>query len=106
MEITGLHRSLYDPALYTSHVPQRLLIWSPYLLVVILTLAGVNIILSTYRMSLINAMPPSGRLAAMGVLQVACIVSLCEIWVQNASSILRRESRDANQQVGDQTSRR
>jgi len=105
MAITGLHQSFYGPALYTSHVPQRLLIWSPYLLVVVLTLAGVNIS-STHRMSLINAVPPSGGLAAMGVLQVVCTVSLCEIWVQNASSILRRDPRDANLQVGDQTSRR
>lgn len=104
MAITGLHRSFYGPALYTSHVPQKLLIRSPYLPVVALTLVGVSIF-SMCWMSLIKAGLPSGWLAALGVLQVAWTVSLLEIWVQNASSILRRNSRSANQQVGDQTCR-
>jgi len=102
MAITGLHRSFHGPALYTSHVPHRLRMWSPYLPVVALTLAGVSIFLTCW-MSLINAAPQGGWLAAMGVLQVAWIASLGEIWVQNASSILRRLSHNTNQQVDGQT---
>jgi len=105
MAITGLHRSFYGPALYTSRVPQTLLIWISYLPVVILTLVGVSIF-SMCWMSLINTGLPSRWLAALGVLQVAWAVSLWDIRVQNASSILRRESRNANQQVGDRTCRR
>ncbi len=105
MAITGLHRSFYGPALYTSHVPQKLLIWSRYLPVVTLTLAGVSIF-STFWISLIKAAPPNEWLAVIGVIQVAWIASLCQIRVQNPSSILRRESHDANQQASDQTCRR
>jgi hypothetical protein len=105
MASTGMLRSFYDPALYTSHVPQTLLNWRPYSPSVVLTLIGISVLAICWT-TLVKTNPSGEWIVAMGVLQVAWIISLSEIWAQNVSSLLRWGSCYAGQQTKDQTSRR
>jgi len=105
MALTGTLRSFYGPALYTSHVPQKLLNWRPNLPLLVLTLIGMCVF-SICWLSLEKTGPSGEWIAAVGVLQVAWIISIREVWAQDTSSLLRWRSRYAGQQTNNQTARR
>lgn len=71
-------------------LPSRLLLLRLYLPSILLTVLGV-LVLSISWISLVNNSLPPAWFAAMGLVQVAWLASILEVWLQNTYSILRRE---------------
>ncbi|WP_263408501.1 hypothetical protein [Terriglobus tenax] len=91
MPAAGLPLSVHSSYVYpTVELLRRTHLWRSYFPSILTTLLGV-ITLSLSWVHLVDSAPAAPWFIAMSIIQVAWLVSLSEVWIQNTYLVLRKE---------------